>query len=105
MASPSRRLALIRDVAPSTLLIRTHEGRTNMLNKTKKSLLIASLAASLGVGMVSVASAQDHHDYHHVSVTVGWHGDRYYDGHRYWERREWERHHPVHHEPPPPHRY
>lgn len=26
------------------------------------------------------------------AVIVGWHGDRYYDGHRYWERREWEDH-------------
>jgi putative heme iron utilization protein len=75
-----------------------------MLNKTKKSLLIASLAASLGLGMMNVASAQPHD---HVTVVVGWHGDRYWDGHRYWERREWERHHPPHHEPPPPppHRY
>lgn len=29
-----------------------------------------------------------------VVVGPGWYGDRYYDGHRYWERREWEeRHH------------
>jgi hypothetical protein len=29
-----------------------------------------------------------------VVVTPGWYGDRYYDGHRYWARREWEeRHH------------
>lgn len=29
-----------------------------------------------------------------VVVNPGWYGDRYYDGHRYWERREWEeRHH------------
>ena len=29
-----------------------------------------------------------------VVVSPGWYGDRYYDGHRYWERREWEeRHH------------
>jgi len=25
-------------------------------------------------------------------IVAGWHGDRYYDGHRYWERREWEEH-------------
>ncbi|MDR5801998.1 hypothetical protein P9292_18200 [Caballeronia sp. LZ001] len=72
-----------------------------MLNKTKKSLLIASLAASLGLGMMNVASADDHRP-HHV-VKVGWHGERYWDGHRYWARNEWERHHRPHHEEP--HRY
>jgi hypothetical protein len=32
-------------------------------------------------------------------VVVGWHGDRYYDGHQYWARHEWEerqRHHDEH---------
>jgi hypothetical protein len=76
-----------------------------MLNKTRKSLLIASIAASLGMGMMNVASAQDHHYVHH-GVKVGWHGDRYWDGHRYWARHDWEQRHHVHHEPPPPpHRY
>ncbi|MEX3764756.1 hypothetical protein [Paraburkholderia phenoliruptrix] len=28
-----------------------------------------------------------------VVVSPGWYGDRYYDGHRYWERREWEERH------------
>ncbi|ACD16611.1 hypothetical protein [Paraburkholderia phytofirmans] len=29
-----------------------------------------------------------------VVVSPGWYGERYYDGNRYWERREWEeRHH------------
>lgn len=28
-----------------------------------------------------------------VVVSPGWHGDRYYDGHRYWERRDWDAHH------------
>ena len=23
-------------------------------------------------------------------VVIGWHGDRYYDGRRYWARRDWE---------------
>ncbi|BAN25361.1 hypothetical protein [Caballeronia insecticola] len=74
------------------------------MNKTKKSLLIASLAAALGMGLANVASADVHH-YAPQHVTVGWHGDRYYDGHRYWERREWERRHEHHVAPPPPHRY
>ncbi|SAK97203.1 lipoprotein [Caballeronia glebae] len=73
------------------------------MNKTKKSLLIASLAAALGMGLANVASADVHHDAPH-RVTVGWHGERYWDGHRYWQRQEWERHH-HHVAPPPPHRY
>ncbi|WP_246024954.1 hypothetical protein [Paraburkholderia dinghuensis] len=26
------------------------------------------------------------------NVSEGWHGDRYYDGQRYWQRNEWEAH-------------
>jgi hypothetical protein len=26
-------------------------------------------------------------------IVVGWHGDRYYDGRRYWDRDDWNRHH------------
>lgn len=29
-----------------------------------------------------------------VSINIGWHGDRYYDGHRYWAHDDWMRHHP-----------
>lgn len=36
-----------------------------------------------------------------VQVSVGWHDNRYYDGHRYWEHDEWMRHHP--HDPGPQH--
>ncbi|MFM0394769.1 hypothetical protein [Paraburkholderia phytofirmans] len=28
-----------------------------------------------------------------VVVSPGWYGERYYDGNRYWERREWEERH------------
>lgn len=31
---------------------------------------------------------------HGVSITLGWHGDRYWDGHRYWEHDEWMHRHP-----------
>jgi hypothetical protein len=27
------------------------------------------------------------------AIVVGWHGDRYYDGRRYWARDDWDRHH------------
>lgn len=76
----------------------------------KKSLAIVSLAAAAvaSMGIATTASAavlvQVAPGYVHVDDR-GWHGDRYYDGHRYWERREWERHHPVHHYAPPPNRY
>lgn len=49
-----------------------------------------------------------------VRVNIGWHGDRYYDGHRYWDHDDWMRHHPHDydpyrhrddHRPPPPPRY
>jgi hypothetical protein len=28
-----------------------------------------------------------------VVISPGWYGDRYYDGHHYWERRQWEERH------------
>ncbi len=34
-----------------------------------------------------------------VSVSIGWHGERYWDGHRYWEHDEWMRRHPHAHDP------
>lgn len=27
------------------------------------------------------------------AIVIGWHGDRYWDGRRYWGRDEWNRHH------------
>jgi hypothetical protein len=27
------------------------------------------------------------------AIVIGWHGDRYYDGRRYWARDDWYRHH------------
>ncbi|VWB35229.1 lipoprotein [Burkholderia lata] len=34
-----------------------------------------------------------------VSVEIGMHGDRYWDGHRYWERDEWQHRHPHDRDP------
>jgi hypothetical protein len=34
-----------------------------------------------------------------VSINLGWHGDRYYDGHRYWDHDEWMRNHPHDRDP------
>jgi hypothetical protein len=76
-----------------------------MNNNTRKGLLIASLAAALGMGVMNGAFADDHRPGYVHTVERGWHGERYWDGHRYWSRNEWERHHPPHHVAPPPHRY
>ena len=78
------------------------------MNKTKKGLLLASLAAALGMGLMNVASADDHRPGYVHTVAQGWHGDRYWDGHRYWSRNDWERRHQTsyhHAPPPPPHHY
>jgi hypothetical protein len=29
-----------------------------------------------------------------VVINIGWYGDRYWDGHRYWAHDDWMRHHP-----------
>ncbi|WP_269510832.1 hypothetical protein [Burkholderia sp. IMCC1007] len=34
-----------------------------------------------------------------MSVTIGMHGDRYWDGHRYWEHDAWRHRHPHEHDP------
>jgi hypothetical protein len=31
--------------------------------------------------------------YAQSAIVIGWHGDRYYDGRRYWDRNDWYRHH------------
>lgn len=40
-----------------------------------------------------------------VSISLGWHGDRYWDGHRYWAHDDWMRHHPHDHDPRGGHGY
>jgi hypothetical protein len=75
--------------------------------KLKKGLLLASIAAAAvtSLGVSNAASADEHSRTGYVHVdSRGWHGDRYYDGHRYWERREWERRHAPRHYAPP-HQY
>lgn len=78
------------------------------MSTVKKALTLASLAiaATMSLGVANTASAADNHvrpGFERVD-SRGWHGDRYYDGHRYWERREWERRHHEHRYDPP-HRY
>jgi hypothetical protein len=67
------------------------------MNKILLTTLMAGmLSGTMLAGCVAygpVPSAQ---------ITIGWHGDRYYDGHRYWERREWEAQHPERHDDPHP---
>ncbi|MDE1182007.1 hypothetical protein [Paraburkholderia sp.] len=93
-------------------------------NKTSRSVIAALLA---GGALLTAGSAfaqsdrmvndgpgaryeQPHMMPVGVSINIGWHGDRYYDGHRYWQHDDWMRHHPHdrdphHHDdhrPPPP---
>ena len=67
-----------------------------------KTLVAAALLTGLGISLtgcvvsppVAVAAAPVAIVPATVGITVGWHGDRYYDGHRYWARDEWMRSHP-----------
>ncbi|QCP55031.1 hypothetical protein FAZ95_36750 [Trinickia violacea] len=74
-----------------------------------KRLLPISLATGIGPGFAGAAYALNLD----VNVgtpapvvvapaVIGWHGDWYWDGHRYWARRDWEEHnrHPGEHCPP-----
>jgi hypothetical protein len=86
-----------------------------ILNLTSRTV-IATLLAGGAMLTASAAFAQQDRMYGHdgpppaygqphlvpvgVSINVGWHGDRYYDGHRYWQHDEWMHHHP--HDPGPP---
>jgi hypothetical protein len=85
------------------------------LNRTSRSIIATLLAGGALLG-ASAAFAQQDPMYVHggpppatyerphmmpvdVNVNIGWHGDRYYDGHRYWEHDEWMRHHPHDQDP------
>ncbi|RQS15949.1 hypothetical protein DIE07_00130 [Burkholderia sp. Bp9002] len=73
----------------------------------------AALAAAIAGGACVAAStaiaqegpARDPHGYARpipvadVDVTIGLHGDRYWDGHRYWRHEEWVRRHEHEHDP------
>ncbi|MFX1674589.1 hypothetical protein PWR63_20345 [Paraburkholderia sp. A2WS-5] len=75
--------------------------------KTPARVLAAALLAGGALMSASSAFAQyaPHHDGPRMvpvdaRVSIGWHEDRYWDGHRYWERDAWMHHHP--HDPGPP---
>ncbi|RQR25729.1 hypothetical protein DIE23_31930 [Burkholderia sp. Bp9143] len=60
-----------------------------------KSLVTAALLAVFGISLTGcVVSPQMDVAPAPIGIAVGWHGDRYYDGHRYWARDEWMRGHP-----------
>ncbi len=40
-----------------------------------------------------------------LQISIGWHGNRYYDGHRYWAHDDWMRRHPHDRDPHRDHRY
>ena len=61
--------------------------------------LIASGAAHAGVSInIGNAAPAFFAPAPAVAEAPGWHGDRYYDGHRMWERRDWEAHQRMAHD-------
>jgi hypothetical protein len=88
-------------------------GRTNMKRTMKISHAIAAaVVAGSALFAAGTASAQvvygvaqqPSYEAPHaipvdVSISVGWHGDRYWDGHRYWAHDDWMRRHPHDHDP------
>ncbi|WP_206956506.1 hypothetical protein [Trinickia acidisoli] len=96
------------------------------LNKKPRSILIALVAGGALLGASSAFAqyapeqappvyGQAHMMPVDVQISLGWHGDRYWDGHRYWAHDDWMRRHPHAHDPrgdhhddhrpPPPHQY
>ena len=82
-------------------------------NNVHRSILVALVAGGALLGASSAfaqygaerspaAYPQSHLMPVDVSVSIGWHGDRYWDGHRYWEHDEWMHRHPHDRDP---HRY
>ncbi|MFP3555884.1 hypothetical protein SB861_35015 [Paraburkholderia sp. SIMBA_049] len=82
----------------------------NAIKKTSRSIVAALIAggALLGAGSAFAQYAPMHTQpvYEQprmmpvgVQVNIGWHGDRYYDGHRYWAHDDWMRHHPHDRDP------
>ena len=82
--------------------------RTMKISYSIAAALVAG-SALLAAGSASAqtvygVSPQPRYDAPHVipvevSVSIGWHGDRYWDGHRYWEHNEWMRRHPHDNDP------
>lgn len=67
---------------------------------------IAAGGAALTAGAAFAQDAPYQAPYGHarlipvdVSVQIGMHNDRYWDGHRYWAHDEWVRHHPRDRDP------
>ncbi len=60
-----------------------------------KRILLAILFAAAGIGIAASVVTPPPAPAP-TQAAVGWHGDRYYDGHRYWERKEWEEHQREH---------
>ncbi|WP_179405652.1 hypothetical protein [Burkholderia guangdongensis] len=83
--------------------------------KVRSIILRTALAAVVAGGAsltAGAAFAQEvvpyapygHADHAHLmpvdlNIQIGMHGDRYWDGHRYWEHDEWMHHHPRDRDP------
>ena len=77
----------------------------------KSHMLLSALLATMGVAASSAAFAQmdsgmirggdgvavygaPHMVRTAVVLSIGWHGNQYWDGHRYWAHDDWMRGHP-----------
>ena len=90
----------------------------NAIKKTSRTIVAALIAGGALLGASSAFAqyapvyGQPHMMPVGVQLNIGWHGDRYYDGHRYWAHDDWMHHHPHDRDPyhdrdhrPPPSRY
>jgi hypothetical protein len=84
------------------------QGEKNM--NTSRSIIAALVAggalltgstafAQVDNGMIQGYAPQQGYEQRHmvstaVVISLGWHDDRYWDGHRYWSHDEWMHHHP-----------
>jgi len=65
-----------------------------------KSALVMSVLVGIGGSLGGMAHAEvaikfgapERAAVMPAAQAPGWHGDRYYDGHRTWERKDWEEH-------------
>jgi 4-hydroxy-3-methylbut-2-en-1-yl diphosphate synthase IspG/GcpE len=65
-----------------------------------KTLVATVLFASLGIGLAGcIVQAPGGVAPAPVGITIGWHGEQYYDGHRYWAHDDWMRNHPNDRDP------
>jgi hypothetical protein len=68
------------------------------------ALLTGTTAFAQDNGMIHGYVPQQGYEQPHmmrtaVVISLGWHGDRYWDGHRYWSHDDWMHDHPHDRDP------